>query len=129
MKLKIFYKIILIMFFIILFQLIVYPNTVKAGLLDDIITQGRNFTNRANLKIDKDDLNNQNAMIFNILFGVGVALTVGVGGVLGIQFIMASAEDKAKIKEKMIPYIVGCVIIYGAFAIWKVTVTILAQMG
>lgn len=73
----------------------------------------------------KKDLNS----IFNLLLAIGTALTVIVGAVLGISYIMASAEDKAKIKEKMIPYIVGSIVIFGAYTIWFLVVTILGKMN
>ena len=66
--------------------------------------------------------------IFNVLVALGTVLTVIIGGILGIKFMMASAEDKAKIKEGMIPYATGCVIIYGAFIIWKIIVSVLGAI-
>ena len=62
--------------------------------------------------------------IWGLLFPLGIAVTVIVGGVLGIKFMLASAEDKAKVKESLVPYVVGCVVIYGAFGIWKLTIEI-----
>ncbi len=63
--------------------------------------------------------------IFNALFIVGSLLTIIIGGILGIKFMVASAEEKAKIKESMIPYVLGCVVIFGAVGIWKLVVSIL----
>ena len=71
------------------------------------------------------DLKKSLDTIFNILVIIGTIFTAIVGGILGIQFMIASAEDKAKIKEAMIPYILGSVVIFGAFGIWKLVVTIL----
>lgn len=71
-----------------------------------------------------DDIQANLDVIFNILVIVGTVLTVIVGGILGINFMIASAEDKAKIKEALIPYILGCIVIFGAFGIWKLTVAI-----
>ena len=62
--------------------------------------------------------------IYNIIFPLAVVITVIVGGILGIKFMLASADDKAKIKESLVPYIIGCAVIYGAFGIWKVAITI-----
>ena len=47
------------------------------------------------------------------------------GIIIGIKYMLGSAEEKADIKGLLIPYIVGCVIIFGSFAIWKLVVTIL----
>lgn len=48
-----------------------------------------------------------------------------VGTVIGIQFMVASAEDKAKVKEALIPYIIGCAVIFGSFTIWSIAVRLL----
>lgn len=76
------------------------------------------------IDIDNDKLKKTRDIIYNVLLVIGVALTVLVGAVLGIKFMYASAEDKAKIKEALVPYIVGCIVIYGAFGIWKIFLTI-----
>ena len=47
-----------------------------------------------------------------------------VGTIIGIQFMVASAEDKAKVKEALVPYIIGCAVIFGAFTIWSIVVNI-----
>ena len=47
-----------------------------------------------------------------------------VGTIIGIQFMLASAEDKAKVKEALVPYVVGCIVIFGAFTIWSIAVNI-----
>ena len=48
-----------------------------------------------------------------------------MGAILGIQFITGSVEQKAKVKDSLIPFIVGCVAIFGAFGIWKLVITLL----
>ncbi len=80
------------------------------------------------MKVNANDLRKSSARIYKALFAIGVAITLIVGGILGIKFMVASVEDKAKIKEMLIPYIVGCVVIYGAFAIWKITVEVLSTV-
>ena len=39
-----------------------------------------------------------------------------------------SVSQKAKIKETLIPYIAGCIVIFGAFGIWKLVVTIMSSV-
>ena len=39
--------------------------------------------------------------------------------------MVGSIEQKAKVEDSLIPYIVGCVVIFGAFGIWKLVLTIL----
>lgn len=54
----------------------------------------------------------------------GTIIAVLVGAVLGIKIMVATVEEKAKIKELMVPYIVGCIVMFSAFTIWKIVVTI-----
>ena len=58
-------------------------------------------------------------------FSYGLILAIIIGMVLGIQFMIGSIEQKAKVKDSLVPYIVGCVVIFGAFGIWKLVLTIL----
>lgn len=63
--------------------------------------------------------------MFKLLMAVGIVVMFIVGTVIGIQFMVASAEDKAKVKEALIPYIIGCAVIFGAFTIWSIAVRLL----
>ena len=119
-----------IIFFIALAIQIINPKVVKADIFSDAKSFreiGKNAfeENETDASDTRNAIRSSASSMFNILFAVGVAITVIVGGILGIQFMIASAEDKAKIKEALIPYIVGCVVIYGAFGIWKLVITIL----
>ena len=99
------------------------------GLGDSFINKGKaEMHSENNETIYEDKIRTNASNIFNILLAIGVVLTVIIGGVLGIKFMVASAEDKAKIKEALIPYILGCVVIYGAFGIWSLIVNILGKM-
>ncbi|MBR0427877.1 MAG: hypothetical protein IJK18_06750 [Clostridia bacterium] len=123
-------KIVLVLIILVfIFQLVFIPTISLADGVGDIVKQGDKFVTDGNILIDQEKLNKGQSIIFNILLAVGVILTVIVGGYLGIQFMMASAEDKAKIKEAMIPYVLGCIVIYGAFAIWKIVITVLDSIA
>lgn len=102
------------------------------GKGSDFIQQGKDQVNdngkTGSDALSKSDMIDANSTIYNALFALGVVLTVIIGGVLGIQFMISSAEDKAKVKEALVPYIIGCSIIYGAFGIWKLVVLVLNQI-
>ena len=74
--------------------------------------------------IDVDALNETSKKVFNVFLVAGIIIAVLVGAVLGIKIMVASVEEQAKIKELMVPYIVGCIVIFSAFTIWKIVVTI-----
>ena len=58
--------------------------------------------------------------IVTILQAVGIVVAVVVILVIGIKYIMGSAEEKAEYKKTMIPYLVGAVLIFGATTIVNV---------
>lgn len=121
---KIIIKILIIlMFSISIFS--AFPAKIYAAEgIDDAISGADSFLSKGNSQINNDKIKETRDTIYNVLFGIGVALTVLIGAILGIKFMLASAEDKAKIKEALVPYIVGCIVIYGAFGIWKIFLTI-----
>lgn len=52
--------------------------------------------------------------IVGILQAIGVVVSVVILIVLGIKYMMGSAEEKADYKKTFIPYIVGAVLIFSA---------------
>ena len=58
--------------------------------------------------------------VVGILQAVGVILSVIVLIVLGIKYMMGSAEEKAEYKKTMMPYIVGAALIFAASALAQV---------
>ena len=111
--------------FVLIIALLILPNynTYACG---DIVSSGDDFLSKGNNTgtIDESQLKNTSDKLYNILFAIGVVVMFVVGTIIGIQFIVASAEEKAKVKESLIPYAVGCAVILGAFTIWKIVVTI-----
>lgn len=96
------------------------------GGIDDVISDSDSFVNSGT--DDKISISNLQAFsrnIYNILLTIGIAVAVISGIIIGIKYMLGSVEEKADIKGLLIPYIVGCVIVFGSFAIWKLVVTIL----
>ena len=115
--------------FIILFNLFI-PNAY-AGPLQDIMNRAEGFVNNGENGgnvINNDALKEGSNTLYNVLLVIGIAVAFIWGIVLGIQFITGSLGEKADVKKNLIVYLVGCVIIFGAFGIWKLVVTILANM-
>ena len=129
-------RIISILFILLfIFQSIICPTIARAEDMGEVISGADDFLRQGSSEAVSVIGNSENHFrenindIFNIAFIIGVALTVIIGGILGIQFMVASADGKAKIKEALVPYIIGCVVIYGAFGIWKIVVTIGNQIS
>lgn len=93
-------------------------NVVKGA--DSFLEQGDDFS------IDSTELKDTSDFIYNMLLGISMVIAVVVGVVLGIKYMSAGSEDKAAIKETLIPYFISCCLIFGAFAIWKFIVNVLS---
>lgn len=112
---------------IIFILMICSTHIVQATTISNIMQGADNFiTNGSSSSvIANDKLKDASDIIYNTLLIVGTVIAVIVGAILGIQFITGSVEQKAKVKDSLIPFIVGCVVIFGAFGIWKLVITIL----
>ena len=55
--------------------------------------------------------------VMGILQAVGIIAAVIILMVLGIKYMMGSAEEKAEYKKTMIPYVIGAVLLFGATTI------------
>lgn len=60
---------------------------------------------------------NLGSQIIGVVRTVGVLVAVVILLILGIKYMMGSAEEKADYKKSMIPYIVGAVLIFAASTI------------
>ena len=114
---------------LILFLLInICPTKTQAVNLDGIMSGADNFIEKGKngtTTIDETQLQNTSDLIYNILLGVSMVIAVIVGIILGIKYMMASTEEKAEVKETLVPYVVSCVIMFGAFTIWKIVINII----
>lgn len=123
MQKKIFYIFIILILILIfsgtIVQAISISNTV--GGADNFVNSGKDGTTT----IDGQMLNDASNFIYNTLLIIGVCVAVLIGTVLGIQFITGSVEQKVKVKESLIPFVIGCVVIFSAFGIWKLVIEIL----
>lgn len=131
MKLRKGITIILLITFLLLSFSANYSKT-NAAALSNIVSGADGFIQNGQAggsKIDNQDIHNLSDSLYNILLIIGTVIAMIVGVVLGIQFITGSVEAKSKVKEALIPYVVGCVVIFGAFGIWKLAITILQGIG
>ena len=64
-----------------------------------------------------EGINKVGSRIMGILQAVGIIAAVVVLMVLGIKYMMGSAEEKAEYKKTMIPYVIGAVLLFGATTI------------
>ena len=105
----------------------VFPVKVFSSWVDD----ADNFLESAgnSITVDKDQLTSASAEIYNTLTSIGMIVAVIVGMILGITYMMTGAVDKAKVKESIMPYLLGCIVIFGAFGIWKLVINVMNGVG
>lgn len=117
--------------FMIITLLICSTSIVQANSISEIMTGADNFISNGSSTstISGDKLKELSDTIYNVLLIIGTIIAVIIGAVLGIQFITGSVEQKAKVKDSLIPFIVGCIVIFGAFGIWKLVVEIGASVA
>lgn len=113
---------------IIVILIIFMPKVNAAGGMDGVINQADKFLQDGKtdgrLLLDGDKIKNSVGDVYNILVTIGVALSVIVGAILAIKFMIGSIEEQAKIKEMLIPYVLGCFVIFGAFGIWRMVMAL-----
>jgi len=65
-------------------------------------------------KIKTSDIEQFSASIINVISIVGSAAAIITLIVLGIKYMMGSAEEKAEYKKTLLPYIIGAAMVFGA---------------
>lgn len=63
------------------------------------------------------EITNLGKQIVGVVQTVGIVIAVVILLVLGIKYMMGSAEEKADYKKSMIPYIVGAILIFASTTI------------
>ena len=116
--------------FIILFNLFI-PNAY-AGPLQDIMNRAEGFVNNGENGgnvINDDALKEGSNTLYNVLLVIGIAVAFIWGIVLGIQFVTGILGEKADVKKNLIVYVIGCIIIFGAFGIWRLLLQLLQPLA
>lgn len=116
---------------IMIVLLIIFMPISNASSWGDIISTGDEFIRDGSSETDmveQDELDNAIDKIYNLLLALGIIISVLVGAMLGIKFMVGSIEEQAKIKETLIPYIIGCIVVFGAFGIWRILIVVLGKI-
>ena len=131
MKKKIFLKIIIILVAILTIFLF-NVNHVQASEISNVIQGADSFINAGlqdrNPTMDPNSTQAMSDLLFNILLVLAIIVVVIIGLVIALQFITGGISQKAKVKETLIPYVAGCIVIFGAFGIWRLVINILSQV-
>lgn len=99
---------------IVLMLMIILGNTLVFAAPDPSTYTGESST------IDTTRIDSFGQNVVSIISTVGSIAAVIVLVVLGIKYMMGSAEEKAEYKKTMIPYIIGAVLVFAASTIASV---------
>ena len=126
MKKSLSFKLILTLLITFCIFSLMIPKTYALG---DIISSADNFIEdgkgQTSVGLKDNVIQDMSSTIYNVLFVLGIVIAVIWGLVIAIKFITGSVEEKAEVKKTLIPYVAGCVVLFGAFTIWELVVTIL----
>lgn len=108
--------------------LIIFILSTETFAFSQIFTQVDSWesTGKSNKdgKMDATQIEDVSNGIYNFLLAIGTGVAVIVGAFLGIKYMTAGIEEKVKVKETLIPYLISCVVLFGAFGIWKIAISI-----
>lgn len=88
---------------------------------DDFLAQGSQSGAQG---INDNELNGISKVVSGILLTIAIAVTVISIAVMGVNFAIQTVEEKAKIKEAMVPWVIGIFVSFGAYGIWKLVMNI-----
>lgn len=93
--------------------------------------KAKEFINRgsASKTISQQKVEQDLKPLAQILMGIAVLVLLSVGAILGVKYMISGADERAKIKEKLIWYIVSAVLIFGAVAIFNIVINILNRVS
>ena len=115
---------------IIISVLLIFNIPIYSNALDSVLSAGKDFINEGNsgtgitLTDKESKIKEISNTVSSILLTIAFGVTLVSGIIMGINFIMQSVEEKAKIKESMMPWIIGIIISFGAYGIWKLVMGI-----
>lgn len=93
----------------------------------NIDTMINNVENGGN-NVNDTAITNIGGNIVTIVQVVGVVIAIIILLVIGIKYMIGSAEEKAEYKKTMIPYIVGAVLIFAGTSIVRVVYSMTSQI-
>lgn len=115
-------RILISLFLVISMMCFLLPSNCYAETsMTDIISQGDAFIKegKEQYTVNNDDLVNIVVPIARILVAVGLVVVVIATAIMGIKYMVASPEDKGKLKTQLVGLVVATIVIFGAQFIWS----------
>ncbi len=120
-------KLILIIMVLMLIISLIPIKSLAATSLSEMMGQARNFVNTGknnSTNVDPKEIAEEFVPLGQILTTIGMGVMIAVTTFLGIKYLTASPEGQAKLKQQLIGLVVSGIVVFGAYYIWKLAVTI-----
>lgn len=101
-------KITIIISLIAIYIILLMPNSI-AGISPGDITGNPSST--PDISVDFVD------KLMGVIRTIGIFIAVGAIMIIGIKYMTGSLEEKANYKKSMLPYLIGCILLFGASTI------------
>lgn len=111
------YKIVILLIISLIIMLALSSISMAAKVSIDNIKD-----NEAN--VATSGIKNIGSIILSGITGVGIVISVVMVAVLGVKYMMGSAEERAEYKKSMLPYLIGAILLFGASAIANMVVNL-----
>ncbi|MBE5821881.1 MAG: hypothetical protein E7311_04760 [Clostridiales bacterium] len=92
------------------------------GGAEDFISDGESQAASANVD---DKIDDTIKGIVSAGLGIGTIVAICTGIVIAIKNMTDGAVGKKELKESLTPYIIACVLLFGAFTVWSAVVEIM----
>ena len=81
------------------------------------VAYGLSVTKFGGTKLNNENANNLANTLISAFSVAGSAISVIVLVVIGIKYMLGSADEKAQYKKSLMPYIIGCALVFAASTI------------
>ena len=115
-------KIVATIITILIFSILFFNTTSMATLITDNYKPG---------ELTEDDYGRAfelTGTIVNALTVIGTVVAIVGIMVIGIKYMIGSAEEKAEYKKTMVPYLVGCIFIFAITRIVSIIYSVVSQI-
>ncbi len=123
-------KIFSVMIIILLAFLVIGMIPVRATDFSSMKSTADNFISKgekegAGKAIDPNEPVKGLMPIASILLGAGIAVAIVTGLIMGVKYMLSGADEKAKLKEKLIWWVISVAVMFGAVAITNIVINVM----
>ena len=88
----------------------------------NLIKQGQSWIGSGSSTLRSDTMWANLKQVAQLLMAAAVAVFVSVGAVMGVKFMLQGPDQKARMKERLIWYIIAMVFVFGIVGIFNILV-------